>query len=236
MKNKFFALTIVGGKGERLKPLTDDKPKPMVEINGIPIIAHQINWMKFQGVTDIIFLCGYKSELIFNYFGDGSKHGFKAHYSYEEKPLGRGGAIKKGFSMIPKSVERFLVTNGDVLTTQSLNPIIKMHSKNLSTATVMAVPYPSQYGIIESQENGLIKKFSEKSRIPFFINGGIYIFERSIYNLLPEIGDHEVSTFPKLVKDKKISAYYSNNFWTSIETYKDLQEVQEKFKTGKIKF
>ena len=135
-----------------------------------------------------------------------------------------------------KSVERFLVTNGDVLTTQSLNPIIKMHSKNLSTATVMAVAYPSQYGIIESQENGLIKKFSEKSRIPFFINGGIYIFERSIYNLLPEIGDHEVSTFPKLVKDKKISAYYSNNFWTSIETYKDLQEVQEKFKTGKIKF
>ena len=54
--------------------------------------------------------------------------------------------------------------------------------------------------------------------------------------MLPEIGDHEVSTFPKLVKDKKISAYYSNNFWTSIETYKDLQEVQEKFKTGKIKF
>ena len=86
------------------------------------------------------------------------------------------------------------------------------------------------------EENGLIKKFSEKSRIPFFINGGIYIFERSIYNLLPEIGDHEGSTFPKLVKDKKISAYYSNNFWTSIETYKDLQEVQEKFKTGKIKF
>ena len=159
MKNKFFALTIVGGKGERLRPLTDDKPKPMVEINRIPIIAHQINWMKSQGVTDVIFLCGYKSELIVRYFGDGTRHGFNAHYSFEEKPLGRGGAIKKGFSVIPKSVERFLVTNGDVLTTQSLNPIIEMHCKNLSTATVMAVPYPSQYGIIESQQNGLIKNY-----------------------------------------------------------------------------
>ena len=236
MKNKFFALTIVGGKGERLRPLTDDKPKPMVKINGIPIIAHQINWMKSQGVTDVIFLCGYKSELIFRYFGDGTRHGFNAHYSFEEKPLGRGGAIKKGFSLIPKSVERFLVTNGDVLTTQALNPIIKIHCKNLSTATVMAVPHPSQYGIIESQQNGLIKKFSEKSGIPFFINSGIYIFERSIYNSLPEMGDHEISTFPELVKSKKISAYYSNDFWTSIETYKDLQEVQEKLQMGKIKF
>ena len=72
MNDRFFALSIAGGRGERLRPLTDDRPKPMVEINGKPIISYQVDWMRSQGVTDVIFLCGYKGDMIQNYFGNGS--------------------------------------------------------------------------------------------------------------------------------------------------------------------
>ena len=103
MNRRTFALTIVGGRGERLKPLTDTVPKSMIDIGGRPLIAYQINWMLSQGITDVVFLCGYKGEVIKDYFGDGKRFGFNAYYSFEKEPLGRGGAIKKG-SMIGSGI------------------------------------------------------------------------------------------------------------------------------------
>jgi len=94
MADRFFALSIAGGRGVRLRPLTDNRPKPMVEVAGKPILSYQVDWMRSQGVTDVVFLCGYKGEMIREYFGDGSGHGIAAHYSFEESPLGRGGAMK----------------------------------------------------------------------------------------------------------------------------------------------
>ena len=236
MKDRFFALTIVGGKGKRLMPLTEKKPKPLVKINGKPIIEHQINWMKSQGITDVLFLCGYKGKLISDYFGDCRKFGINAHYSFEDKPLGRGGAIKNAINKIPKEINQFLVTNGDVLTTQSLKPILNTHNTNDSLATVMTVPYPNQYGLVEIKKNGTVHSFNEKTKIPFYINSGIYYFEKSIHNYLPIIGDHETLTFPDLVKKNKISGYVSKSFWTSIESHKELDEVEKKLQSGKITF
>ena len=110
MNDRFFALSIAGGRGERLRPLTDDRPKPMVEINGKPIISYQVDWMQSQGVTDVIFLCGYKGEMIQSYFGNGAKHGITAHYSFEDKPMGRGGALKQGLSLAPDNATNVLLS------------------------------------------------------------------------------------------------------------------------------
>lgn len=209
MSDRFFALSIAGGRGERLRPLTDNRPKPMVEINGKPIIGYQVDWMRAQGVTDVVFLLGYRGEMIEEYFGDGSKHGITAHYSHEDSPLGRGGAIKQGLSHVPTDTKNVLVANGDVITNQPLGPIADLHAKSGAIGTMMLVPYPSQYGVVESNDQSVVTQFIEKGSLPFWINAGVYLFDRQIESLLPDIGDHETTTFQDLAKQGRLSAYHS---------------------------
>ncbi len=234
MSNRFFALTIAGGRGERLRPLTDNRPKPMVEINNNPIIAYQIDWMRSQGVTDVVFLCGYKGEMIQDYFGDGSEYGITAHYSFEESPLGRGGAIKRGLSQVPADTKNVLVTNGDIITNQPLAPIAELHASSGAMGTMMLVPYPSQYGVVESNDQGVVTQFIEKGSLPFWINAGVYLFDRKIESLLPDIGDHETTTFQDLAKQGKLSAFQSTMAWTTIDSPKDLSDVTDKIREGRL--
>src|SRR3989344_6578976 len=91
------AIILAGGKGERPRPLTNHKPKVMVEVAGKPILAWQIEWLKSHGITKFVLTVSYKHEVVQEYFGDGSKFGIEIEYSIEETPLGRGGAIKKAF-------------------------------------------------------------------------------------------------------------------------------------------
>lgn len=206
----------------------------MVEINGKPIIGYQVDWMRAQGVTDVVFLCGYMGEMIQDYFGDGSKHGIKAHYSFEESPLGRGGAIKQGFALVPKDVKNVLVTNGDVITNQPLAPIAELHAKTGAMGTMMLVPYPSQYGVVESDDQDIVTQFVEKGRLPFWINAGVYLFDRQIESLLPDIGDHETTTFQDLAKQGRLAAYHSEMAWTSIESPKDLSDITDQIREGRL--
>lgn len=99
------------------------------------------------------------------------------------------------------------MTKGDVITTQPLEPLIKFHQESEATGTVMLTPYPNQYGVVESNEKGVVTNFSKKGKLPFWINAGIYIFARDIESLLPDVGDHEVTTFQDLVKRARLAAY-----------------------------
>ena len=234
MNDPFFALSIAGGRGERLRPLTDNRPKPMVEINGKPIIGYQVDWMRAQGVTDVVFLCGYMGEMIQDYFGDGTEHGITAHYSFEESPLGRGGAIKQGLSLVPKDARYVLVANGDVITNQPLAPIAKLHEKTGAMGTIMLVQYPNQYGVVESDDQNVVTRFIEKGSLPFWINAGVYLFDRQIESLLPDIGDHETTTFQDLAKQGRLAAYRSEMAWTSIESAKDLSDITNQIREGRL--
>ena len=234
MNDRFFALSIAGGRGERLRPLTDNRPKPMVEINGKPIIGYQGDWMRAQGVTDVVFLCGYMGQMIQEYFGDGTEHGITAHYSLEETPLGRGGAIKRGLSMVPKDAKNVLVANGDVITNQPLAPIAQLHEKSGAMGTMMLVPYPNQYGVVETDDQDIVTRFIEKGSLPFWINAGVYLFDRQIEPLLPDIGDHETTTFQILAKQGRLAAFRSEMAWTSIESPKDLSDITDQIRQGRL--
>ena len=234
MTERFFALSIAGGRGERLRPLTDNRPKPMVEINNKPIIGYQVEWMRAQGVTDVVFLTGYMGEMIQEYFGNGSEHGITAHYSNENTPLGRGGALKQGLGHVPIETKAVLVANGDIITNQSLKPMIKLHEQSQATGTMMLVPYPSQYGVVESNDQNIVTQFIEKGRLPFWINAGGYVFDRGIESLLPDVGDHETSTFQDLATEGKLSAFRSDMAWTSIESPKDITNISNQIKTGQL--
>ena len=197
-----YALILAGGRGERLRPLTDTIPKPMISVAGKPILSHQLEWLRSGGVTDAIFLVGHLSEPIRQYFGDGSGIGIRISYSSEDTPLGRGGAIKRGLKLIPDE-ESVFVLNGDIICDHPAEDIVR-HYKSMKEnnanhmATIMAVPLMSPYGMLKITKTGIVSEFEEKTRLPNWINGGIYIFDTKIMDLLPDVGDQETYTFQKI--------------------------------------
>ena len=229
-----WAMTIAGGRGERLKPLTDHICKPMVPVNGVPLLQHQAHWLCANGVTDIVFLTGYMAEQVEEHFGDGSRFGFRAHYSPEEQPLGRGGAVKQGFRSVPQDVSDVVVVNGDVLTDQGLAPLIDMRRDNDAAAAITLIPYVSAFGVVLVSDDDLVTSFAEKTELPFWINGGIYVFERGIESEFPDVGDHETTTFPQVVSEERMRALRSTANWISVDSHKDLHNAEDMISTGML--
>lgn len=218
------AIILAGGKGERLSPFTNNCPKGMLKIDGKPILEYQIEWLKKYEIKKIIFACGYLHEVIRDYFGDGKKFSVNIDYSIEDEPLGRGGAIKKAWELI-KSNELIIALNGDVYTEMDLNKVIKSHIENKDIiATICLFPYKSPYGIVRLDKDGMVESFEEKRTLPYWVNGGIYIFESDVIKYLPQKGDHETTTFPELAKKGLISGYKCLDYWKGIDTVKDLNE------------
>ncbi len=223
-----YALTLVGGRGERLKPFTDTLPKSMVLLNSRPIAEYQVRWMRSQGVTDVVFLTGYLGEKVEEHFGDGSEFGIRAHYSHEAAPLGRGGATRQGMSLVPADENPILVTNGDTITDLELSLLMKRHDSTDALATLMLTRYPSQFGVVEVGDDDLVDGFVEKGMLPIWINAGVYLFDRAIEPMLPEVGDHETSTFPELVAQRKLASLRSDAMWLTVDSPKELREVSER--------
>lgn len=221
------AIILAGGMGERLRPFTSDRPKPMVEILGIPLLGYQLQWLQSQGITDIIMACGYRHEVIQDYFGDGEKWGVRIQYAIEPQPLGRGGALKLAFGRLFEGEDICLATNGDVITNVRLRSLLQAHRENKCLATVVLAPFISAYGIVEIDAEDKIVAFHEKPELPYWINAGIYVLSREIESLLPDQGDHEDSTFPRLASERRLGAFKSRSYWRSVDTVKDLSEVQK---------
>jgi NDP-sugar pyrophosphorylase family protein len=220
-----YALVLAGGKGERLRPLSEDRPKPMVLLAGKPILEYHLTWLRDQGVTNALLLCGYRADVIQSHFGDGRRLGLAIDYSLEDAPLGRGGAFKLAFSRVPPSEELLIGTNGDVLCNQPLTPILRAHRTSGAVATVMLTRFVSPYGIVRVARDGRIIRFEEKPRLPHWINAGLYVLSRPFFDLLPDLGDHEDTAFPLLADRGQLRAYRARGYWRSIDTVKDLTEA-----------
>jgi NDP-sugar pyrophosphorylase family protein len=202
-----FALVLAGGKGERLRPLTSDRPKPMVPVNDKPILEHHLAWLAGNGVTDAVLLCGYRHEAIQRHFGDGHRWGLRVSYSIEDAPLGRGGAFKQGFRQVPPGEEVVIGTNGDNLTDQSLAPL------------------RSPFGIVRLARDRRVTGFEEKPLLPHWVNAGVYVLNREFFAMLPEVGDHETTVFPELAAAGRLYGFKSNAYWKAIDTVKDVTEA-----------
>jgi NDP-sugar pyrophosphorylase family protein len=216
------AIVLAGGRGERLRPYTDDRPKGMVEVLGVPILAYQVRWLRANGIDGILFSCGYHHEVIREYFGDGARFGLAIDYVIEEIPLGRGGGMKLAFSHLAPEDDPIVVTNGDVITNFPLRDMIAEHKSSGAMATIYLAPYFSPFGIVELDDVGHVCGFREKPELPYWINGGVYVLNRATYEHLPEKGDHEVTTFPRLVREEQLRAFCSRAYWQSVDTVKDL--------------
>lgn len=212
-----------------MRPLTDDRPKPLVQINGRPIAEHQIDWLTKDGIVDgVIFACGYKWERLKEHFGS-SYSGIKVEYSVEEETLGTGGAIKRALSLCVGE-EECVVLNGDIVTDLPLRRIVDAHhSASEVPATMLVVPYRSRFGVVKIDKLRMVRGFDEKPAFPdVWINGGVYVLNpRKMLKYLPDKGDIERETFPKLVEHGELLSYPYYGDWLFLDSAKDLKALEE---------
>jgi NDP-sugar pyrophosphorylase family protein len=221
------AIILAGGKGERLRPFTDDRPKPMVPILEKPILEYQVRWLAAQGVGRVVFSCGYRHEVIQEYFGDGTKFGVDVRYAIEDEPLGRGGGIKLAWNELAPGDGPVIATNGDIMTSFDLAPMLAAHYQAQALASMLIVPFASQYGIVDLDDDGRVTGFRAEPILPYWVNGGVYVLEEAVRPLLPDKGDHEASTFPELAQTGRLLAFKSHTFWRAVDTIKDLTVAKE---------
>ncbi|OGO51476.1 MAG: hypothetical protein A2148_12140 [Chloroflexi bacterium RBG_16_68_14] len=219
-----FAIILAGGKGERLRPLTSDKPKSMVPLLGKPIMEHQVEWLRESGVTDIVVACGYLHEVIEEYFQDGGRWGVRIRYSVEDEPLGRGGALKLAYRQVPPEEPSVIATNGDNVNTQPLAPMVRQHRRTGAVGTLLLTQLRSPYGIVQ-QRGKRIVGFREKPLLPHWLSAGMYVLSAEFFALLPDVGDHEDELFPRLAAEGRLYAFRSRVYWKAIDTVKDLNEA-----------
>ena len=209
-------IILAGGKGKRLRPITDYVPKPLIPIKNIPIIEWQIKYLKKFGISEIIVCSGYKTKMIENYLNN-KKLGIKITFSVEDKPLGTGGAIKKAGKKIKD--KSFLVINGDIITNIDLKKLIKKNN------TIASIQLKTKFGILQTDGNKIIK-FDEKKEIEnLWMNAGIYHLNKETLKELPTVGDIEKTLFPDYAKKEKLTTIkFTNSKWYSIDSFKDMEE------------
>lgn len=213
------ALLLAGGLGTRLRPLTEQMPKPMALVANRPWLEHLVIHLKNQGIYDFVFAVKHYHEQIRDHFGDGSKWGVSILYALEQSLLGTAGAIKNAESMLD---ERFVVVNADIVHEINFHPLLEYHLQHggLVTIGLTEVEDPTQFGVVEQEGNGRILRFVEKPCLEEApsrrVNAGIYVMEKEALSCIPK--DQEVSiereTFPLLIEKtagvygKVISGYW----------------------------
>ena len=210
------AIILAGGRGKRLRPVTDYVPKPLIPLKNIPIIEWQIKYLKKFGISEVIICSGYKTEMIENYLNN-KKLGIKVTFSRESKPLGTGGAIKKAGKKIKD--KSFLVINGDTITNIDLKKLIKKEN------SIASIQLRTNFGILQTDENKIIKFIEKKEITDLWMNAGIYHLNKETIKELPHIGDIEKTLFPDYAKKEKLTAVkFTNSKWYSVDSFKDMEE------------
>jgi mannose-1-phosphate guanylyltransferase len=213
--------------GTRLKPLTNQTPKPMLPVGGLPVTERQLLAAKKAGINTVILATSYLSEIFTPYFGDGSKWGMKLLYAVEEVPLGTGGAIRNAAALVDFADlrEEFVIFNGDVLSDHDIAAQLAFHRTNQADATLhlIEVADARAFGCVPTDTNGRVLDFLEKMENPVTnaINAGCYIFNSSVISEIPaeKVVSIERETFPQLVKSgRPVFGYSEQSYWLDIGT------------------
>ena len=218
------AILLVGGRGTRLAPLTNNTPKPMLQVAGVPFTEHQINKARSAGITEIVLATSFKAELFEPYFGDGKNFGISIKYAVEEVALGTGGAISNAAAMLEGSGP-VAIFNGDVLSKHDLDAQFKSHESNGADVTLYLtqVEDARAYGAVELDDSGRVLAFNEKMENPLtnIINAGCYIFNREVIAAIPfgKVISVERETFPQLLSSgAKVFGFIDKSYWLDIGT------------------
>ena len=218
-------LLMAGGLGTRLRPLTNDTPKPMLIIGGKPIIEHNIDRLIKFGIKEFYISVKYLKERIINYFGDGSSKGIKITYIEEEEPLGTIGALSKIDAIAHNTL---LIMNSDLLSDLNFESFYRDYLRSKSKMLVLSIPYNVNipYAVLESDHNR-VKSFIEKPTYTYYSNGGIYLLSFSVKNKIPNNTFYNATDLmEELIQEDALSHYTHKGYWLDIGKPKDFEQSQ----------
>lgn len=220
---------MVGGLGTRLRPLTENTPKPMLKVGDKPILETIILNFKKHGYTNIILSVSYKAEVIKNYFGDGTNFGVSIEYIDENKRMGTAGALTLMKDLL---TDNFFVMNGDLLTSLNFDYMMKYHLENNSIATMGLREYDFQvpYGVVNVKDSE-ITGIEEKPVHNFFVNGGIYILSKEVLKFIPNDSFFDMPTlFEQTINNNlKTLSYIIKDYWLDIGRMEEFNKANQEY-------
>ncbi len=226
------AVILAGGLGTRLRPYTKSLPKPMLPLGGKPILEYEIEWVRKNGIKEIVLCVSYLRNKIEDYFGDGKKFGVKIEYAISKKPLATAGQLKTAEKFID---DTFVCLYGDSIYNFSLRNMIKHHKKSRANVTMSLFDYRFnlKYGVIDTKKSGQVTTWNEKPEFSAKINIGCYVMEPEVLKLIPKNKEYGMDDVIRKVlsRKKKVSSVTSKNGFIDIgdkDTYEKTNEEYSK--------
>lgn len=219
------AVIMAGGFGTRLRPLTDDTPKPMLQIGGRPLLERTIEGLQQAGVHRINVTTHFMPEKITSHFGSGSKFGVELNYVSEDEPLGTAGAL----GLLGDIEEPLLVINGDILTNVDFRSLVRYHQAQKAMLTVGVRHYELKvpYGVVEAK-NGRVLGLREKPSYAFFVNAGVYLLDPSVRRHIPRARRFDMTDLIELLlgQGEPVASFPILEYWIDIGQHEDFDRAQ----------
>lgn len=226
------AVILAGGRGTRMRPFTYEVPKPMIPVQGKPLLQHIVELLRKYDIRDIILSTGYMGDKIREYFGNGSRFGVDVSYVEEKEELGTAGSLNLMKGMLNGT---FLMFNGDILANIDLHDFIVFHRENRALATIALTPVkdPSRFGVARLRGNRILE-FIEKPKNNIrskLINAGVYVLEPEVVEYVPEgRAMMEKDVFPRLAEENKLFGYPFDGQWFDTGTHEAYENAIKKWK------
>ncbi len=227
------AIILAGGRGRRLTPFTERCPKPLVPLGERPILDTILRQLKHFGFTHVTLAVGHMAEQIQHYVGSGARYGLEVSYTFEAEPLGTAGPL----ALVEQLERRFLVMNGDLITSLNYDDLFAFHRERDALATIGTCPkmFQIDLGIIQADERAQITDYIEKPSYTFQVSMGIYVFEAAVLNY---IEPNKYFDFPDLVKQllaagERVVSYPFDGYWMDIGNHVDYEKALEEYQVVK---
>jgi mannose-1-phosphate guanylyltransferase len=221
------AVILSGGQGIRLRPITNDIPKGLVPVAGKPLLQWVVEWLRENGVSELVIGVAYLKEKIMKHFGNGDKFGVKINYSAHSVEGGTGEGFRLAISRFVEA-DTFFALNGDQITDIRLRDLAKAHTGKGVLATIATAHARLPFGLVTSDRYGYCKGFVEKPLLKdVFCSSGIYVFSRGILDYLPQKGDIEKNVFPQLVRERRLKAYKHGGRFLTVNSIWELEDANK---------
>ncbi len=218
------AIILAGGQAERLGDAAAGRPKALVDIAGTPLAAYQVARLAQAGVTRVIFACAAGQGSVFeSLLADA---GPEIVVAEEPERLGRGGGIKFAAQQRQESGDVFAL-NGDELVAVDFAALLAAHQASDALATITVAQPKSQFGLVDIDDEDVVRGFREGGQVEFWVNCGNYVLSEEAIARFPDKGDHESTTFPELVAEQRLRAFRHAGLWLTVNTPKELRAAQE---------
>jgi NDP-sugar pyrophosphorylase family protein len=231
-----MAVILAGGKGTRLKPFTMTIPKPLLPLGDMPILEVVIRQLVNAGVSRVVLTLGHMAPFFTTILGDGSRWGIQLEYVFEDEPLGTAAPIRR----IPHLEDDFIIMNGDLLTTLDYGELLAHHREHGATGTIALSrrTVPIDYGVVETETSGALRRYIEKPSLPYEVSMGINVLSREAVDFIPPSGRFDMPDLMLAMRDagRLVRCFRTDCYWQDIGRFDDYQRASDDFARDQARF